>query len=38
VDLTGMEKEQEKAFKFVTCGDLSGFDPIVELQNENDLL
>ena len=32
-----MEKEKEKVFKFVTCGDLSGFDPIIEWQSENDL-
>jgi hypothetical protein len=29
-----MSKEEEKIFKFVTCGDLSGFDDITGLKNE----
>lgn len=29
-----MEGQSEKIFKFVTCGDLSGFDPIGELPEE----
>jgi hypothetical protein len=31
--VTSMEKEEEKIFKFVTCGDLSGFDPIFEAED-----
>jgi len=29
-----MQGEEEKLFKFVTCGDLSGFDPIEEDEKE----
>ena len=35
VDMTSMSKEEEKVFKFVTCGDLSGFDPIFECDDES---
>ena len=27
-----MEGERQKVFRFVTCGDLSGYDPIEEIQ------
>jgi hypothetical protein len=31
---TSMPAQEEKIFKFVTCGDLSGFDPIHELPEQ----
>jgi hypothetical protein len=30
VDVGKMSGREEQIFKFVTCGDLSGFDPIEE--------
>ena len=34
VDLASMPASSQKIFKFVTCGDLSGFDPIFEDEEE----
>jgi hypothetical protein len=34
VDANSMTEEEEKIFKFVTCGDLAGFDAIEEQPEE----